>query len=73
MKGGTTEAGIKNLQNNNIDKIIFKTYISAYNRAKVLGKKLMIDIEKIAEHTLKKLHKKSWNTLTLDDVIEKKK
>jgi len=33
----------------------------------------MIDIEKkIAEHTLKKLHKKSWNTLTLDDVIEKK-
>ena len=39
VKGGTTEAGIKNLQNNNIDKIIFKTYISAYNRAKVLGKK----------------------------------
>ena len=33
----------------------------------------MIDIEKkIAEHTLKKLHKKSWNTLTLEDVIEKK-
>ena len=33
----------------------------------------MIDIEKkIAEHTLKKLHKKSWNALTLDDVIEKK-
>ena len=39
VKGGTTEAGIKNLQNNNIDKIIFKTYISAYNKAKVLGKK----------------------------------
>ena len=39
VKGGTTEAGIINLQNNNIDKIIFKTYISAYNRAKVLGKK----------------------------------
>tara|TARA_Y100001970_G_scaffold285385_1_gene404883 strand:+ start:1554 stop:2099 length:546 start_codon:yes stop_codon:yes gene_type:complete len=33
----------------------------------------MIDIEKkIAEHTLKKLHKKSWHTLTLDDVLEKK-
>ena len=33
----------------------------------------MIDIEKnIAEHTLKKLHKKSWSTLTVDDVIEKK-
>jgi len=33
----------------------------------------MIDIEKkIAEHTLKQLHKKSWNRLSLDDVLEKK-
>ena len=39
VKGGTTEAGIKNLQKYNIDKIIFNTYISAYNRAKLLGKK----------------------------------
>ena len=34
----------------------------------------MIDIEKqIAETTLKKLHTKSWRTLTLDDVIGKSK
>ena len=39
VKGGTTEAGIKNLKNNNIDKIIYKTYMSAYKRAKILGKK----------------------------------
>ena len=33
----------------------------------------MIDYEKkIAENTLKKLHDKSWNKLTLDDVLEKK-
>ncbi|MDC0057655.1 hypothetical protein OAJ21_00490 [Pelagibacteraceae bacterium] len=32
----------------------------------------MIDIEKkIAERTLKKLHIKSWNKLTIDDVLEK--
>jgi pyrroline-5-carboxylate reductase len=39
VKGGTTEAGIKYLKNNNIDKIIYKTYMSAYKRAKILGKK----------------------------------
>ena len=39
VKGGTTEAGLKNLKNNNIDKIIYKTYMSAYKRAKILGKK----------------------------------
>ena len=33
----------------------------------------MIDLEKkIAEDTLKKLHKKSWEKLTLDDVLDKK-
>ena len=33
----------------------------------------MIDIEKkIAEDTLKKLYKKSWDKLTLDDVLDKK-
>ncbi len=33
----------------------------------------MIEIEKkIAENTLKKLQKKSWSSLTLDDVLEKK-
>tara|TARA_B100001175_G_C19325640_1_gene549931 strand:- start:15 stop:830 length:816 start_codon:yes stop_codon:yes gene_type:complete len=39
VKGGTTEAGLKNLKNNNIDKIIYKTYMSAYKKAKILGKK----------------------------------
>ena len=39
VKGGTTEAGIKNLKNHNIDKIIYKTYMSAYKKAKILGKK----------------------------------
>ena len=39
VRGGTTEAGIKNLKKNNIDKIIFKTILSAYNKAKELGKK----------------------------------
>jgi len=39
VKGGTTEAGIKNLRDSNIDKIIYKTYMSAYKRAKILGKK----------------------------------
>ena len=39
VKGGTTEAGIKNLKNNNIDKIIFKTFMAAYKRAKILSKK----------------------------------
>ena len=37
VKGGTTEAGIKNLKNYYIDKIIYKTYMSAYKRAKKLG------------------------------------
>ena len=33
----------------------------------------MIDLEKkIAEDTLKELHKKSWDKLTLDDVLDKK-
>ena len=39
VKGGTTEAGIKKLTNNNIDKIIYKTFMAAYNRAKILSKK----------------------------------
>ena len=39
VKGGTTEAGINNLKNNNIDKIIYQTYMSAYKKAKILGKK----------------------------------
>ena len=39
VKGGTTEAGIKYLKKNNIDKIIYNTYLSAYKRAKILGKK----------------------------------
>ena len=39
VEGGTTEAGIKNLKNNNIDKIIYKTFMAAYNRAKILSKK----------------------------------
>ena len=39
VKGGTTEAGIKNLKNYKIDKIIYQTYMSAYRRAKKLGKK----------------------------------
>ena len=39
VKGGTTEAGLKNLKKNNIDKIIYKTYMSAYKKAKILGKK----------------------------------
>ena len=39
IKGGTTEAGLKNLKKNNIDKIIYKTYMSAYKKAKILGKK----------------------------------
>ena len=39
VKGGTTEAGLKNLKNNNIDKIIYKTYMAAYKKAKILGKK----------------------------------
>jgi len=38
VKGGTTEAGINNLKKNNIDKIIYNTYMSAYKRAKILGK-----------------------------------
>ena len=39
VKGGTTEAGLKNLKNNNIDKIIYETYMSAYKKAKILAKK----------------------------------
>ena len=40
VKGGTTEAGINYLKNNNIDKIILNTFMSAYKRAKILGKKI---------------------------------
>ena len=40
VKGGTTEAGLKNLKNNNIDKIIYETYMSAYKKAKILAKKI---------------------------------
>ncbi len=39
VKGGTTEAGIKNLKSKKIDQIIYSTYMSAYKRAKKLGNK----------------------------------
>ena len=38
VKGGTTEAGIKILQNNNIHKIMYNTFLAAYQRASKLGK-----------------------------------
>ena len=38
IKGGTTEAGIKILKKNNIDKIISKSIDAAYKRANHLGK-----------------------------------
>ena len=38
VKGGTTEAGIKVLKKNNLNKIILKTFLSAYKRASKLGK-----------------------------------
>ncbi len=39
IKGGTTEAGINTMKNNNIHKIMKKTLISAYKRSLFLGKK----------------------------------
>ena len=39
IKGGTTEAGIKILKKNNIHKILLKTFLSAYQKANLLGKK----------------------------------
>ncbi|MDC0587163.1 pyrroline-5-carboxylate reductase [bacterium] len=38
VKGGTTEAGIKILQKNDINKIIYNTFLAAYQRASKLGK-----------------------------------
>ena len=38
IKGGTTEAGIKVLKRNNINKIIHRTVLAAYKRALLLGK-----------------------------------
>ena len=38
VQGGTTEAGIKVLKNNKINKIIYKTFLAAFNRASRLGK-----------------------------------
>tara|TARA_B100000959_G_C14814011_1_gene555045 strand:- start:70 stop:882 length:813 start_codon:yes stop_codon:yes gene_type:complete len=39
VKGGTTEAGIKVLQKNNLNKIIHDTFLAAYKRASKLGKR----------------------------------
>tara|TARA_B100000959_G_scaffold22983_1_gene22179 strand:+ start:906 stop:1718 length:813 start_codon:yes stop_codon:yes gene_type:complete len=39
VKGGTTEAGIKVLKKNNINQIMYNTFLSAYKRAFKLGKK----------------------------------
>ena len=38
VKGGTTEAGIKILQKNNPHKIMYNTFLAAYQRASKLGK-----------------------------------
>ena len=38
VKGGTTEAGIKNLKKNNPDKMMYNTFLAAYKRASKLGK-----------------------------------
>ena len=38
VKGGTTEAGVKILQKNRLDKIIYNTFLAAYKRATKLGK-----------------------------------
>ena len=37
VKGGTTEAGIKNLQKNNPEKMMYNTFLAAYKRASKLG------------------------------------
>ena len=39
IKGGTTEAGIKVLKKNKINNIIYNTFLAAYKRASILGKK----------------------------------
>ena len=39
VKGGTTEAGIKVLKKNNLNKMIYDTFLAAYKRALRLGKK----------------------------------
>ena len=38
VKGGTTEAGIKILKNNNINEIMYNTFSNAFKRASKLGK-----------------------------------
>ena len=38
VKGGTTEAGIKILKKNNIQKIIHETCLAAFKKANKLGK-----------------------------------
>ena len=38
VKGGTTEAGIKVLKKNNINKIIYNTFLAAFKKASKLGK-----------------------------------
>ena len=38
VKGGTTEAGIKIMQKNNTHKMIYNTFLAAYQRASKLGK-----------------------------------
>ena len=37
VKGGTTEAGIKVLKKNNLNKIIYDVYLAAYKKASKLG------------------------------------
>ena len=39
IKGGTTEAGIKIMKKNDVHKILLKTFLSAYQKANLLGKK----------------------------------
>ena len=39
VESRTTEGRIKKLENNNIDIIIYKTFMAAYNKAKILSKK----------------------------------
>lgn len=39
VKGGTTEAGIKVLNKNNLNKVIYDTFLAAYKRASKIGKK----------------------------------
>ena len=38
VKGGTTEAGIKVLRKNNINKIMYDTFLAAFKKASKLGK-----------------------------------